>query len=65
MKERPRKGASWGRPCSWHRGVGFVVNVERRVSGEDGCVRAVRRDWTGLIRVARGTILTWVEGIIG
>lgn len=41
---RPRNGANWGRPCSWTRGFGEVVNVERRLSGFGfGFVRADRK----------------------
>lgn len=59
---RPRKGASWGRPCSWHFGVGEVVNVARRVLrgsvfGFGGSVRACRRFWIGDVRFVRGVIL--------
>lgn len=66
VKVRPRKGDSWGRPCSWTRGGGLVVKVDRRGFGGwetvdcdgsccgVGVVRAVRRDWTGSMRVVRG-----------
>jgi hypothetical protein len=54
------KGASWGRPCSWHFGVGEVVNVARRVLRGfvfGGFVRACRRVWIGDVRFVRGVIL--------
>lgn len=67
VKERPRKGASWGRPCSWIRGVGWMVNVDRRVDmyvGDvGGEVRAWRRDWIGVRRVVRGVIFEKFYGL--
>lgn len=54
MNGRPKKGASWGRPCSWIRGFGEVVKVERRLSGFGfGFVRASRKAWIGFRRSAR------------
>lgn len=58
-KDLPRKGASCGRPCSWTRGVGCVVKVERRVDIglAVGAVRAAVRARAGSRRVLRGVIL--------